>query len=262
MSARLHLGLSVRRILEPNTRTKVRGRLPLARAIGLARLYARACPCAGPPCSRSTLTPSKSIRPMSSTGAAAHGPEPRACASGLCNAAHPPALLRAQRGVHRVDVQLRDDRRADAQWQGGARAPSTALTTHPATLTTAALAGGNLCATALATAARATRTLSAAHLLPPTSARHRRQCHHPPRGLPPPSLLPPSPPPPSPPPPPSQPHPNPDAGGGAQEDRVPVPHAGNPVASLLRERMKHITPHTSASASASASPSPSPSPSP
>ena len=263
MSARLHLGLSVRRILEPNTRTKVRGRLLLARAIGLARLDAHACPCAGPPCSRSTLTPSKSIRPMSSTGAAAHGPEPRACASGLCNAAHPPALLRAQRGVHRVDVQLRDDRRADAQWQGGARAPSTALTTHPATtLATAALAAGILCATALATAARATRTLSAAHLLPPTSARHRRQCHHPPRGLPPPSLLPPSPPPPSPPPPPSQPHPNPDAGGGAQEDRVPVPHAGNPVASLLRERMKHITPHTSASASASASPSPSPSPSP
>ena len=173
MSARLHLGLSVRRILEPNTRTKVRGRLPLARAIGLARLYARACPCAGPPCSRSTLTPSKSIRPMSSTGAAAHGPEPRACASGLCNAAHPPAPLRAQRGVHRVDVQLRDDRRADAQWQGGARAPSTALTTpHPATLATAALAAGILCATALATAARAIPAGSAArstaiHRTPP-----------------------------------------------------------------------------------------------
>ena len=80
MSARLHLGLSVRRILEPNTRTKVRGRLLLARAIGLARLDAHACPCAGPPCSRSTLTPSKSIRPMSSTGAAAA----RARPSRLC----------------------------------------------------------------------------------------------------------------------------------------------------------------------------------
>ena len=71
-----------------------------------------------------------------------------------------------------TDVQMRSGK--------AVRAPSTALTTpHPATtLATAALAAGILCATALATAALATRTLSDAHLLPPTFARHRRQLHH------------------------------------------------------------------------------------